>query len=145
MGAITALNRMMALGADQRAFRGHGSTGSLGVCLSLCPTDHFPSQESLSTGERSAGCRTRTPEGGDVRHTEVSNWVCDHHGSVIERRINEKYLSDGGGGRQSKAKTLGQSDTNASMEAIEFLVVLFVVIALLKETCNKESIHVRRN
>ena len=140
----------MALGADQRAFRGHGSTRSIGVCRSLCPTDHFPSQASLSIGERSAGYRTRIPEGGDVRHTdvrhtEVSNWVCDHHSSVIERRINEKYLSDGGGGRQSKAKTLGQSDTNASMEAIEFLVVLFVVIALPKETCNKESIHVRRN
>ena len=47
VGCVAQLNKMMALSADQRAFRGHGSTGSLGVCRSLCPTDHFPSQESL--------------------------------------------------------------------------------------------------
>lgn len=41
-----------------------------------------------------------------------------------------------------QGKTLVESDTNASMEALEFLVALFIVITLPKEAGNKQSISV---
>ena len=39
-----------------------------------------------------------------------------------------------------QGKTLGQTDTNASMEVPEFLVALLVVITLPEETPNKQWI-----
>ena len=42
-------------------------------------------------------------------------------------------------------KTLVKSDTNASMEAVEFLVALFVVITLPEETGNKPSRNASQN
>ena len=39
-------------------------------------------------------------------------------------------------------KTLVESDTNASMEALEFLVALFIVITLPEEAGNKQSMNV---
>ena len=42
-------------------------------------------------------------------------------------------------------KTLVQPDTNASMEALEFLVALFIVITLPEETGNKQSMNVSEN
>ena len=41
-----------------------------------------------------------------------------------------------------QGKTLVESDTNASMEALEFLVALFIVITLPEETGNKQSTNV---
>ena len=41
-----------------------------------------------------------------------------------------------------QGKTLVESNTNASMEALEFLVALFIVITLPEETGNKQSINV---
>ena len=41
-----------------------------------------------------------------------------------------------------QGKTLDLSVTNASMEALEFLVALFIVITLPEETGNKQSINV---
>ena len=40
-----------------------------------------------------------------------------------------------------EGKTLVESDTNASMEALEFLVALFIVITLPEETGNKQSMN----
>ena len=44
-----------------------------------------------------------------------------------------------------QGKTLVQSDTNASMEALEFLAALFIVITLPEETCNKQSRSVSKD
>ena len=41
-----------------------------------------------------------------------------------------------------QGRTLIESDTNASMEALEFLAALFIVITLPEETGNKQSINV---
>jgi len=38
-----------------------------------------------------------------------------------------------------QGKTLVQTDTNASMEALEFLTALFIVITLTEEINNKQS------
>ena len=44
-----------------------------------------------------------------------------------------------------QGKTLIESDTNASMEALEFLVALFIVITLSEETGDKQSINVSKD
>ena len=44
-----------------------------------------------------------------------------------------------------QGKTIVESDTNASMEALEFLVALFIVITLPEETGNKQSINVSKD
>ena len=44
-----------------------------------------------------------------------------------------------------QGKTLVQPDTNASMEALEFLVALFIVITLPEESGNKQSINVSKD
>ena len=44
-----------------------------------------------------------------------------------------------------QGKTLGQSDVNGPMEALEFLVALFIVITLPEEAGNNESRNVRNN
>lgn len=44
-----------------------------------------------------------------------------------------------------QGKTLDWSDTNASMEALEFLVALFIVITLHEETGNKQSRNVSQD
>ena len=42
-------------------------------------------------------------------------------------------------------KTLVQPDTNASMEALEFLAALFIVITLPEETSDKQSRSVSKD
>ena len=42
-------------------------------------------------------------------------------------------------------KILGQLDTNALMEAIEFLIALFIVITLPEETSNKHLKNVSQD
>ena len=44
-----------------------------------------------------------------------------------------------------QGKTLVQPDTNASMEALEFLAALFIVIKLPEETSNKQSRSVSKD
>ena len=44
--------------------------------------------------------------------------------------------------KPKQGKTLVESDTNASMEALEFLVALFIVITLPEEAGNKQSMNV---
>ena len=46
---------------------------------------------------------------------------------------------------QKQGKTLVQPDTNASMEALEFLAALFIVITLPEETSNKQSRNVSKD
>ena len=42
-------------------------------------------------------------------------------------------------------KILGQLDTNALMEAIEFLLALFIVVTLPEETSNEQLRNVSRD
>ena len=44
-----------------------------------------------------------------------------------------------------QGKTIAQSDAFGPMEALEFLVALFIVITLPEETGNKESRNVSHN
>ena len=44
-----------------------------------------------------------------------------------------------------QGKTLIESDTNASMEAIEFLLALFIVVTLPEETSNEHLRNVSRD
>ena len=44
-----------------------------------------------------------------------------------------------------QGKTLVQPDTNASMEALEFLAALFIVITLPEETSYKQSRNVSKD
>ena len=44
-----------------------------------------------------------------------------------------------------QGKTLVQPDTNESMEALEFLAALFIVITLPEETSNKQSRNVSKD
>ena len=44
-----------------------------------------------------------------------------------------------------QGKTLDLSVTNASMEALEFLAALFIVITLLEETSDKQSRSVSKD
>ena len=50
-----------------------------------------------------------------------------------------EYLLSWGMWMPKQDKTLVQPDTNASMEALEFLAALFIVITLPEETSDKQS------
>ena len=59
--------------------------------------------------------------------------------------MGAEYPSVGGCGCQSEARHLFSQRQNASMEALEFLAALFIVITLPEETSDKQSRNVSKD